>query len=77
MPNATYTQIKKEIAKAYIGDNKTISALVTALFAGGHVLLEGVPGLAKTTLAKALASTIDASFRRVQFTMDLMPLDIT
>ncbi len=77
MPNATYTQIKKEITKAYIGDNKTISALVTALFAGGHVLLEGVPGLAKTTLAKALASTIDASFRRVQFTMDLMPLDIT
>ena len=48
-----------------------------ALFAEGHVLLEGVPGLAKTTLAKSLAATIDANFRRIQFTMDLMPSDIT
>ncbi len=77
MPNAIYTQIKNEISKAYIGENKTISALLIALFAEGHVLLEGVPGLAKTTLAKSLAATIDANFRRIQFTMDLMPSDIT
>ena len=70
-------RLRNEIAKAYTGEERTIRALCVALITGGHVLLEGVPGLAKTTLAKALAQAIDAKFSRIQFTMDLMPADIT
>lgn len=71
------TKILKEIEKAYIGYPTAIHPLLVALFTGGHVLIEGVPGLAKTTLAKALAQSVDASFKRIQFTSDLMPADIT
>ena len=77
MISESFKRIHHEISKVYIGDSTTISALAVAMFTGGHVLLEGIPGLAKTTLAKALAQTLDADFHRVQFTMDLMPMDIT
>ena len=60
-----------------VGQEGTLSGLVTALLVGGHVLLEGVPGVAKTLIAKALAASLDLQFTRVQFTPDLMPGDIT
>lgn len=66
-----------EVSKGYIGDEHTVDVLLTALLAGGHVLLEGVPGIAKTTLVKAFAETIACRFSRVQFTPDLLPADIT
>ena len=59
-----------------VGQDGTVSGLVTALLVGGHVLLEGVPGVAKTLLAKALAAALDLEFTRVQFTPDLMPSDV-
>lgn len=60
-----------------MGESRIIKALCVALFTGGHVLLEGVPGLAKTTLARGLSKLIGGEFRRIQFTSDLMPTDIT
>jgi MoxR-like ATPase len=69
--------ITAEVGRVYIGSSATTEMLLTALLARGHVLLEGVPGVAKTTLAKAFAKTLGASFRRIQFTPDLLPSDIT
>ncbi|MDY0004775.1 MAG: MoxR family ATPase [Polyangia bacterium] len=69
--------IQREIAKVYIGEPATVQILLTALVARGHVLLEGVPGVAKTTLVKAFAQTLGCSFKRIQFTPDLLPSDIT
>jgi MoxR-like ATPase len=69
--------IVKEVSKAYIGAPQVTEALLTALFAGGHVLIEGVPGVAKTTLVKAFSHTLGCSYRRIQFTPDLLPSDIT
>ncbi len=68
--------IRGEIAKVVVGQDGAISALVAALLARGHVLLEGVPGVAKTLLAKTLAVALDLPFARVQFTPDLMPSDV-
>ena len=70
------TLLKKEIAKAVIGQEDTIEQLLTALLAGGHALLEGVPGLGKTLLIRSLAQALHLKFRRIQFTPDLMPSDI-
>ena len=70
-------RIRQEVAKVYIGRPETIDFLLIALLAKGHALLEGVPGIAKTTLVKAFAKTLDCSFSRVQFTPDLLPADIT
>ena len=70
-------QITTEVARVYIGDDADITLILAAMLAGGHVLLEGVPGLAKTTLAKAVAQCLGCDFRRVQFTPDLLPADIT
>ena len=69
-------QIKSEIAKFIVGQEDQINYLITALLIKGHILLEGVPGIAKTYLAKLFAQTIDSGFSRIQFTPDLMPSDI-
>ena len=68
--------IRQELAKVIIGQSNTIDLLIAALFSGGHVLLEGVPGIAKTLLARLLAQTLEADFSRIQFTPDLMPTDV-
>lgn len=70
-------QLKNEVAKAVIGQTPVINEVLICLLAGGHALVEGVPGLGKTLLVKALAKAIDGKFSRVQFTPDLMPSDVT
>ena len=70
-------QLKQEIAKALIGQQQVIDESLIALIAGGNVLIEGVPGLGKTLLVRALAATFSGEFNRIQFTPDLMPADIT
>jgi len=69
-------RIRGEIAKAVVGQDDTIDLLLTALVAGGHILMEGPPGAAKTLIAQSFARTLDLKFGRVQFTPDLMPGDI-
>ena len=66
-----------EVAKAVVGQDAAVSGLLVALLCGGHVLMEGVPGVAKTLLVRTLAGALDVRTRRVQFTPDLMPGDIT
>lgn len=68
--------IKTEIGKVIVGQETLVELMITAIFARGHVLIEGVPGVAKTLAAKLLAKTIDARFSRIQFTPDLMPSDV-
>ena len=68
--------VRTEVAKVVVGQEGTLSGLVAALLVRGHVLLEGVPGVAKTLIVKALAASLDLDFRRVQFTPDLMPSDV-
>ena len=69
-------QIKAEAGKALVGQERMLDLLLTAFFAGGHVLIEGVPGVAKTLSARLLAAMTEAEFKRIQFTPDLMPSDI-
>ena len=69
--------IKTELRKVIIGQSEMIDLLLAALFTNGHVLIEGVPGIAKTLTAKLLAQTLKVGFSRIQFTPDLMPADIT
>src|SRR5689334_9192858 len=69
-------KIKTELGKYLVGQNDLVEYLIIALLADGHVLIEGVPGVAKTLTAKLLAKAIDADFKRIQFTPDLMPSDI-
>ena len=71
------TQLKEEIAKVIVGQQAVIEDVVQAILAGGHCLMMGVPGLAKTLLVQTLSQVMDLSFKRVQFTPDLMPADIT
>ena len=68
--------IKQELGKVIIGQQDTIQMLIASMLCGGHVLIEGVPGVAKTLTAKLLAQTISVSFKRIQFTPDLMPSDV-
>lgn len=75
--SATIKGIRAEIAKAVIGQDKVVDQVLIALLASGHVLIEGVPGLGKTLLVRALAKTFDGAFSRIQFTPDLMPSDVT
>ncbi len=74
---AAYGKITEEMGKFIVGQQDVIEQLVIAVLAGGHCLLEGVPGLAKTAMVRSLSRTMDLSFRRIQFTPDLMPADIT
>jgi MoxR-like ATPase len=69
-------RVRDEVAKAVVGQERVVTALVVALLVRGHVLLEGVPGVAKTLLVKALAASLDLDFKRLQFTPDLMPSDV-
>jgi MoxR-like ATPase len=69
--------VRDEVAKAFIGQAETLDQILIALLAGGHALIEGVPGLGKTLLVRALAKTLDCGYARVQFTPDLMPSDIS
>jgi len=69
--------IRQEMGKFIVGQEEVIEQLVIAVLAGGHCLLEGVPGLAKTAMIRSLSQTMSLSFRRIQFTPDLMPADIT
>ncbi len=69
--------IKREVGRVFMGSDTTVEALLISLFARGHILLEGVPGVAKTTLVRTFAETLQVSYRRIQFTPDLLPSDIT
>ena len=69
-------QVKQEFSKILIGNQSLVELLLTSLLCEGHVLVESVPGLAKTLSAKVMARTLDAGFNRIQFTPDLMPSDI-
>ena len=71
-----FQRIEKELGKVIVGHHDVIRAVLTALFAGGHCLLEGVPGLGKTLLVRTLGSVLQLKFNRIQFTPDLMPADI-
>lgn len=74
--SALVRQIKEEIARVVVGHDEVVDLLIAAILADGHVLLEGVPGVAKTLLARLTARLIDARFNRIQFTPDLMPSDV-
>ncbi|MCL5096443.1 MAG: MoxR family ATPase [Candidatus Omnitrophica bacterium] len=72
----TYGALRAEIGKIIVGNDAIVDGTLTAIFAGGHVLLEGVPGLGKTLLVRTLGEVLDLPFSRIQFTPDLMPADI-
>ncbi len=69
--------LEAEVGKVVVGQSAAVRAVLTALFAGGHCLLEGVPGIGKTLLVRTLSAALSLSFRRIQFTPDLMPADVT
>ncbi|MGH8889792.1 MAG: AAA family ATPase, partial [Acidothermaceae bacterium] len=72
-----FVAVRAEVAKAVVGQDAVVSGVIVALLADGHVLLEGVPGVAKTLLVRALAAALSLDTKRVQFTPDLMPGDVT
>ena len=72
-----YRKIRVELGKTIVGQSEVIEQILIALFAGGHCLITGAPGLAKTLLVKCISEILDLQFSRVQFTPDLMPADIT
>ena len=75
--NQKTEQIRKEIAKAVVGKDQVTEKVLTAILAGGHILLEDIPGVGKTTLALAFSRTMGLDFQRIQFTPDVVPSDIT
>jgi MoxR-like ATPase len=76
-PRQALAQVRSEIAKAVVGQDAAVTGLLIGLLTGGHVLLEGVPGVAKTLLVRSLAAALDLEAKRIQFTPDLMPGDVT
>ena len=74
---AKYEQLRSEIGKVIVGQDKVIETILISIFSNGHSLLVGVPGLAKTLLVQTIADALDLDFKRIQFTPDLMPSDIT
>jgi MoxR-like ATPase len=74
---ARVAAVREEVAKAFIGQPEVLDQILIALLAGGHVLIEGVPGLGKTLLVRALAQALELNYARVQFTSDLMPSDVS
>ena len=72
-----YNKVRDELSKVIVGQDEVIEQVLVAMFARGHALLEGVPGLAKTLLISSIAETLKLSFKRIQFTPDLMPSDVT
>ena len=72
-----YETIRKEMARAIVGQEQVLEELLVCIFARGHAILEGVPGLAKTLMVSSLAQCLELEFARIQFTPDLMPSDIT
>ena len=77
MSEEKINKLKENIAIKFVGKDSVITNLITAFLAGGHVLIEDVPGVGKTTLAKALAQSVDMGFSRIQFTPDTLPTDVT
>ncbi|HZI25701.1 MAG TPA: AAA family ATPase, partial [Chryseolinea sp.] len=75
--NSQVMRIKQEIGKVVVGQEMIVDLLLAGIFTGGHVLLEGVPGIAKTLTAKLVARVLSVTFSRIQFTPDLMPTDVT
>ena len=73
---ASFAKVKENVGQIIVGQEKMIELLLVAILSNGHVLIEGVPGVAKTLTAKLLAKTLDLDFNRIQFTPDLMPSDI-
>jgi MoxR-like ATPase len=73
----TFSRVESEIARVIVGMREVVRLTIVSVFAGGHVLLEGVPGLGKTLLVKSIARALGLNFRRIQFTPDLMPSDVT
>lgn len=73
----TFSSLQQEVGRVIVGMDDVVTRTLAAVFAGGHVLLEGVPGLGKTLLVKSIASAFGLSFKRIQFTPDLMPSDVT
>jgi len=77
MVEGKYNLLINELKKIIVGQDQFLEFMATALFTGGHILVEGVPGIGKTLSARSLAKTLDAEFSRIQFTPDLMPSDVT
>ncbi len=75
--NAVYVRMKAEVGQVIVGQTKVVEQMLIAIFCRGHALLEGVPGLAKTLLVSTVSRVLDLGFKRIQFTPDLMPADIT
>src|SRR5579864_9085783 len=73
---ADFEALRREVGKVIVGQEEIVESTLTALIAGGHVLLEGVPGLGKTLLVRTLADALHLKFQRIQFTPDLMPADL-
>jgi MoxR-like ATPase len=74
--NEHISKVKAEVGKLVVGQEKTVDLILAGIFIGGHILLEGVPGIAKTLTAKLVAKTLSVDFSRIQFTPDLMPTDV-